>query len=383
MTTCFIFAEYFDEEGCLSLRLDQQGDVDAPLLKRPIETLQALQSGARTVIVLPTNLCSLHELALPWLGERKAQAAIPYALEEQLAQPVTSLHVCFDRQYYVDNRYLVVVTDKPYLVHLMQQWDALNLDYDEITLDWFALNQGEACATASTLLVNDQLFKGALSGELAAMYDRQGESTTQCLAFKDSLPALVSKQFTILDERSAVWIAKRLLTGKKMNLCQGELQHNNRQPSFKYWYGLAGILAGVSLACMLFLNVFYLYLLNNKIADVDKKIAAVYHHFFPEAKQVISPKFRVEQLLKAGRASTQSAACWTLLDKLAHAIKGKLSHVEQIRFQHPILSVTLVAKDFASLEALQQRLKEQQVNVTQVQASTEEHHVIATLELSL
>ena len=383
MTTCFIFAEDLDEDGCLSLRLNQQGEVDAPLLKRSIEELKALQAYARTVVVLPAHLSSLHELELPWLGERKAQAAIPYALEEQLAQPVTSLHFCFDRQYYEENRYLVVVIDKTYVVNLMEQLEALNLDYEAITLDWFALRPGEACATAATLLVNDSFFKGSLSGELATLYLNQKDVTTEGMAFKDSLPSLVRKGSKTIDELSAVWIAKRLLAGKRMNLCQGELQHEASQRSLKYWYSISGILAGVSLACFLFFNLFNLYVLNHHIAELDEKIAVVYHQFFPQATQVISPKFRVEQLLKAGHNSAQSASWWALLDKFAHAFKGQSSHVEQLRFQNQVLSVSLVAQDFATLEALQQRLQEQKVKVTQAQASTREHQVIATLELSL
>ena len=96
MTTCFLFARQFYDEACLSLRLDKNGEIDAPLSLRSFQEFKSLQRQSRTIIVLPTERSSLFEIELPWLGERKARAAIPYALEEQLAQNVATLHFAFD-----------------------------------------------------------------------------------------------------------------------------------------------------------------------------------------------------------------------------------------------------------------------------------------------
>ncbi len=383
MTTCFILTERLDEDAYLSVCLDQQGEVVAPLLTRPIEELKVLQKQARTVIVLPTHLCSLHEIELPLLMERKARAAIPYALEEQLAQSVTSLHFAFDRQFYQDNRYLVVVMDKLYIAHVISTLKSLDLDFDEITVDWFALHPAEAAARPGALLVNDPLFKGALRGDLATLYLNNPEKTSTLLAFNDSLPSVVREESTQLDEPSALWIVRRLSQARMMNICQGEFQHDTKQKSLKQWYSIAASLVGVSVVCWLVLNGLYLHTLNTHIEDLDKKIAVVYQQFFPEAKQVISPKFRVEQLLKAGNTANQSGVLWTLMDKFSQAFKPQQSTVQQIHFQNQTMSVTLVAKDFAALETLQQRLQQQQIKVTQAQASSEKHHVLATLELSL
>jgi general secretion pathway protein L len=383
VTTCFIFTKHFDDEQCLCLRLDENGQVDAPLAVRSMNELRLLQNNARTIVVLPTESSSLHEIELPWLGERKARAAIPYALEEQLAQDVLTLHFAFDRKHYQNHHYLVGVTDKQLLVDLIAKFDALNLRFDLLTLDWFALNEGEACVTEYGLLIHDNLFKGALRGELADLYLSNIQRNAQLFAFNDSIPLLQKLNVISIDNLSSVWVAQRLLQSNMMNLCQGELQHDTRQQSSKQWYWVSGMMASLLVVSIFLFKGIYLHSLNTHITDIDKKIAVIFREFFPEAQQVTSPKFRISQLLKSGSVTSDTSSLSIMLDKLAHAVSGSQMTINQFHFQNQVLSVMLVSNDFAALEALQQRLQQAQVKVKQDQASSQEKQVMATLELSL
>lgn len=383
MATCFLFTEQFNEEQCLCLRLNQDGQVDAPLASRPFSEIRSLQANAHTIVVLPTACSSLHTVELPWLGERKARAAIPFALEEQLAQSVQTLHFSFDRAHYQQGSYLVVATDKQFLMDLMTRLDALDINFDAMTLDWFALNDNEAFITKNSLLVNDNLFKGALSEELFSVYLNNGNKTSQIFLFKDSIPLLVNENDGIIDSASHEWIAKRLLQKDIMSLCQGELQHDTRQQTTKQWYFASAVVAGALLVSIAVFKILYLHSLTKRIDQIDQKIAVIYREFFPQAHQVISPKFRIEQLLKSGRASNELSSFWPLLDTFAKAYKSSQFTIEQFRFQGKILSVTLLSNDFAALETLQSYLQQEGIKVTQAQASSHEHKVLATLELSL
>lgn len=383
MATCFIFTQHFDEEQCLCLRLDEQGQVDAPLAVRSIHDTRVLQLDARTIVVVPSQSSSLHEVELPWLAERKARAAIPYALEEQLAQNVTTLHFSFDREHYKNNRYLVAVTDKQFLVDLMTKLEKLTINFDIITLDWFALKDHEVCVTEDGLLIRDSEFNGALNGELAAIYLATDEKKLQYLTFQDSTSVLNIKNSAHVDSLFLVWAAQRLVQFDPMNLCQAELTHDMRQTGIRHWYYGAAIIASVLLISVLFIDMLYLHSLTTRMTDVDKKIAVIYREFFPQAKQIVSPRFRITQFLTAGLSSNETASLWSLLDVLGHAFKGSSVTIEQLRFQNRVLSVTLVSDDFASLERFQQRLQQGKVKVRQAQASTQEQKVVATLELSL
>jgi len=393
--TCFLFAKHFDDEHGLSLRLDEFGQVQDSLMRRTLDDIRLLQVNAQTIVVLPTELSGLYEPELPWLSDQKARAALPYALEDELAQPVTMLHVAFDRIYYQDGRYLVAVMDKQILIDLMNKLDRLHLHFDVITLDWFALNPGEVCVIEDNILIHDAAFKGALSIELLDKYLKQQTTYSHILVFNDSLPLSHADQFTHVDRVSYAWIAERLSKQKPMNLCQGEFQHNTNQQRTKRWYQLAAILGGVWLVGLLVMNAVMLALLHHQLADYDNQIAVVYRQFFPDAQHVISPKFRIGELLKKNQSS-QDALLWRLLEKLACAAfpnqslpaqsKDTLSDdnvtIQRIRFQNKTVSVTLACKDFATLEQIQARLQREHVTVHQVGAATQENQVVATLELT-
>ncbi len=52
-----------------------------------------------------------------------------------------------------------MVTDKTLLINLITMLQALELKFDAITLDWFALQENEAFVTESGLLIHDKILK--------------------------------------------------------------------------------------------------------------------------------------------------------------------------------------------------------------------------------
>ncbi len=382
MATCFLFTQNGTEDQYLTLRLDEQGQLDATLERRSLDALKTLQLNARTIVVLPTEQCSLHSVELPWLADRKARAAIPYALEEDVAQSVASLHIAFDQQYYQNNQYLVAVIDKQSLVDLMTQLDALGIDFDCMTLDWFALRAHEGCVSPTGLLIRDTLFQGALSAAPAALYLESHSSELPIYMFHDSAPERGGASFTQRNGSFYEWAAAQIYQAPAFNLCQGECQHTHSQTSTKRWYQACFALASVWCVSILIFNGMMLHRLNADIRALDQQTAVIYRTFFPDAKQVISPKFRVTQWLKTTHAS-QDKALWPLLDALARAVKTHQMTIKQLHYQDKTLSVTLISDDFAALEDLQRRLQQAHLQVTQAEAVSHENRVHATLELRL
>ncbi|RUR11733.1 type II secretion system protein GspL [Legionella septentrionalis] len=380
MATCFLFIQGMDDENCLSLRLGEDGDVDVPLKTRSFSEIKSLQKDARTFVILPTEVSSLYEVELPWLLERKARAAIPYALEEQLAQNVVSLHFAYDRRHYQNGRYLVGVIDKDYLHNLLAKLAQAGLAFDAITLDWFALKDDEACISETSLLIREEHFKGALSFALASRYLMNKPASLNLFSFSDS-PDLGYSSANKLDSSSQLWIAKRLYEVPFLNFCQGEFQLRSAQYNNRYWYAVGAGLAGTWLVVWLVMNIFNLYFLSKENRKLDEQIAVIYKQFFPEARQVIRPKFRITQLLNSKTGDDNPL--WPLLAKLTQAFNPDEFKIQQFRFQNQALTVTLASKNFAALEQLQQKLQQAGVTVKQTQAASSEQEVLATLELNL
>lgn len=378
MDTVFLFTKHIDSNGCYCLKINSAGELNAPPAQLNFEEIQKLQRGSKTLVIEASTHASFFRLDLPWLPERKARAAIPFALEDKLAQSVEELHFAFDKTRYQNNYYLVTVINKHRIRYIMQLLTEYNIEFTAITLDWFALQPQELCINEATLLVNTDDFKGALSGELADNY-LKNHPEQQPVYFTDSqIPNELS--LPQHQESSYTWIAQRILKTPLMNLCQGDMQHGNKADFLKKRYQIAGALFGLWLISIIVVNAINLYLLTKRTQKIDEQIAVVYHEFFPNAKNVISPQFRISQLLKNSDTEEQNHF-WFLLNQFAKTMNDERFTLEQLRYQNKLLSVTLATTDFASLEKLENELKKLQLKVKQTQASTREQQVVATLEL--
>lgn len=379
MDTLFLFTQHLNNEGCFCLKLSVDGTLTISPAQRSFAEIKTLQQDCDTLVIETGVNASLLTLELPWLPERKARIAIPFALEDKLAQSVDQLHFAFDKTRYENNHYLITVISNQRLRYIMELLNEKDIEFTAITLDWFALKPEELCVSETTLLINTSEFKGVLSGDLASIYLKNNLLPSPLL-FRDSqIPCRTDSAKS--ETSSHVWIAQRIVKIRVMNLCQGEMQHGNKSDSVKKAYLLAGFLFILWLASLILVSTINLYIINKQTTQIDTQIASIYREFFPDAKQVISPKFRIMQLLKNNNNEEQTRF-WFLLNQFAKAINSKQFTLEQFRYQNKTLFVTLTSSDFASLEKLENQLKSLQLNVKQTQASTHEQHVVATLELT-
>ncbi len=385
MAICFLFTQHLSEEGCLSLKLNQQGQIDAPLAQRSFAEIKTLQTSSQTYLVAPAEQFSFHKLPLPWLADKKARAAIPFALEDKLAQNFDTLHFAFDKNYYQNGEYLVVVADKTFLQELIKTFESFSLTFDILTIDWFALKANELAVLESSILVNDDSFQGALTEDLKPFYLEKTSGERTIYRFVDSNQSKLNfRSFNISDikESSYIWLAQQLQRARPMNICQGELHHGSGQSKTRRLYQAAFGMSLLWLIAVITINAIKIHLLNEDIERVDAKIAVIYREFFPDAKQIINPKFRISQLIKSQHNAADSTF-WSLLNKLGEILVGNEITVEQIRFQNQTLTITVATNNFGSLEDLQIKLQQNKVKVKQTQASTKDSQVVSTLELNL
>lgn len=379
MDTCFLFTEYLNDSGCLCLTLSTDGTLKTPAEELGFEQIKALQQDCNTILVESCTRATLLNLELPWLPERKARLAIPYALEDRIAQPVEELHFAFDKMYYHNNQYLIFVIAKQRMLYLMQKMAEQGLRFELITLDWFALEFHQLCISGSNLLINQEDFKGTLANTLAINYLKL-HPLNPPLLFKNSIIEIDDKSVERSTELSYVWIAQKLLKKKPVNLCQGDMQHGETSKWLKKGYKITAALGCFWLLSVLLVNAFILSSLNKKTSELDRHIEVLYRQFFPQAKQVINPKFRISQLIKSNQEENKNRI-WFLMNEFAKTMQDNPVSLQQLRYQNKTLSVTVVSPDFVTLEKLENKLRAQ-LKVNQTEASTHDKQVIATLELT-
>ena len=122
--------------------------------------------------------------------------------------------------------------------------------------------------------------------------------------------------------------------------------------------------------------------INQQIKQIDKQIAGIYFKFFPEAKTVISPRFRITQKLKEGQ-NVSDPRLFVLLNALVSAQQKIAVNLEQLRYQNKNLQATLTSSGFQNIEDFQNELATQGLKVKQIQATTKDNAVHSIVELTL
>lgn len=381
MLTTFIFIAQINEQGYPCLVLDEHGQIVQELLTRDFISIKTLQADSKTIVVLSCQQFSLHDVELSLLSDKKARAALPYALEENLAQPIEELHLSFDRRHHQKGHYLVAVCDRTYFLSLITQLGDHELHYDLITLDWFALKPGESAVFTETVLLNQTAFQGALDWSIAQKYLQPTDNPDSIrYVFQGQTNEVANA--TVCEMSALVWIARRLLEQECMNLCQGAFQQKKHATLIKQWYLLAAALFVTWLVSVFSINAYTLYQDNQQIKTIDTKIAVIYREFFPGATQIVSPRFRITQFLKSNENSND-AALWIVLNKFTKIVYPSTATIQEINWQNHLLLVTLSVHDFNALDTLQNSLKQAGLTVKQTQASKQDDLVVSTLELTL
>jgi general secretion pathway protein L len=368
-------------EGAYCIGLDENNQIITPFKQYSVDDIKELQLDSVIKVVIPSTQATIHTLELPWLGERKSREAIPFALEEQLSQPVSSVHMAFSKAFYQQGHYLVVVVDKQRCMDWIATLHHHGIYFTDMLLDWFALNPHEALITDAGLLVYADDFKGELGASLAKQY-LASHPQQEGIRCRDSHLDLQLAQEKTVKERVGQWIAKRLNKANAINLCQGELTVTTYSAwANSRWVWVLGAFSAWVCSVLLMNGVYWLQL-HHAYTRVNTQITTLYQRFFPNERNVVNPKFRIEQLLKTN-ASTQQRVFWFLLNSLSKVIKQeRQAIVEQVTYHDHILVVTLNCHDFAMLERLENALKRESINVVQVSAASSEHDVTAVLELS-
>lgn len=374
---CFLFLpETPVIETYASLVLDEGGQIIAPFEERDKASFCILQQDAKTFLVLPSTLATLHTLSLPRLPEKKAATAIQFSLEDKLSQPLTEVHLAW---YYdlTNQNYTVAVIDKALLQTYVNELEEAGISYQTIGLDVSALQLNEALSTPHALLLHTATFQGAIPYSLLPLYEPLLKDIT---CFVESNSSVTPPMKIEEIENTKLWIAKRLLQHLPLDLCQGAFYKRPTTSSDKKLYYLTGSL-GLLWLCSLFVTQgILLYQLNNKIKQVDANIAVRYKQFFPTAQHIISPRFRIEQLLKH---QSPSSALWILLDKFAQASQKLTYTLQSCDYKNQKLSLILQVKQFEQLEQLTKSLQNMNIRVKQTQVSQETDHINASLEITL
>jgi general secretion pathway protein L len=330
-----------------------------------VECADQLQ-GRAIVLVLPVEAVSAFLVELPTAKERWVRQALPFAVEEMLAEDVELFHLALGKQQ-ADQRYRVVAIRRALLAGWLARLRALDLAVSAIHVDADMLPLE---ADGQALLLGE---RGLLGGNCELRMAFAAEQWTEMQGMEP--------QWTLLESDAPYQL---LAAGRSeaTDLAQGEFARRADNQAWVIWRP-AAVLLSIGLFLHLSFNLFQALYYEKQADQFAQSSLELYKKLFPEDRRIINLKAQFAEHLKAG--SQSSGGFISLMETASAAMakdKGSIS-VAQIDYSQNRgdLAMQVKAGDFAEVEKLRQRLVDSGLTVQLGSANREEDGVSARVIL--
>lgn len=326
------------------------------------------QPGGDWTLVLPVEAVTSCAVNLPTRKARWLRQALPFAVEELLAEEVELMHLALGEQL-ADGRHRVFAVRRSWLA------------------GWLAL-----CPTAPQVIAVDADLLPGQGTALLPLHGRWllgGENVTrmalQAQDWAQLGPLCVQPQVAWcdpqhpapqpVDESMAVaepfvWLAQQPL---RNNLAQGEFAVQSSNGQWQRWRPLLG-LVGMWLVLQWGFNLAQAWHLQRQADDYAAASAALYQELFPQDSKLVNLRAQFDQHLQAGAGSGQTRLLGLLAQVSgALAAEGGQVQISQVDFSEARgdLAMQVQAAGFAELERLRERLQDSGLAVQLGSASRE------------
>jgi general secretion pathway protein L len=350
---------------------DERGRVLAgpSLAQSPPEAVRSAASAVR--VLVPAEAVLLACVDVPARTREQLQRALPFAVEDQLAEPVEHMQVAAAR--HADGRQWVTAVAQATLKAWMSDLRARGIEADELVAESAALPRE---AQRLVLLVDGarvlaQLPDGrafvcasdALPAWLAQIdtpRDADGRVPVTLYGEGDDANFLglgVSTQHGAGDEAPLRVFARGLRTQAAPNLLSGAYAAQHRgAPARKLWR-IAAALGGAALVLSFARLGYANWQLSRQLDELDARMQAVYREVYPDGRMVPNPAERMRADLGADGQGDDSADALRLIGKVAPVLTASTQYsLTSLEYRNRVLELGLIGSGLAALDGVRETL---------------------------
>ena len=300
----------------------QDGEITTPLNSGSIGELveknkNSIQSTLTITCIIRADNIHLCYQHIPAKNKQRALQAIPYALEEQLAEDIELLH--FSTSNPKNSIFPVAVIKHETLQSLLQKLKEYGISPVNVYADISCLPQEEnswnllhhentinidqhldsivhADSNSFTILLN-QLLQQTTEDHLPDTINIWSDSEENKLQLPDNLPEKINIIHHEYKSSPVSLFSKNLTNRNIINLLQGPYRvvtHSNHW--WKAWK-IAAILAAIALVLEILSGALTLNQLESENAQLNKEITQIYKKSFPQSKRIVNARVQMETKL--------------------------------------------------------------------------------------
>jgi general secretion pathway protein L len=356
--------------------------------------LSSLQqrAGERAITALvPTSDILLKWVNLPAKAGRKVLAAIPYMLEEELSQDISSQFFAMGKK--VNERQAVAVVNKAQMGNWLSQLQQAGLFCTKLVPDCLALpqidNAWSLLELGNQLLLRQDQWSG-VQGEhqwvlpATEHYAKQQSEPVVIANFSDiSLPNMANVE---VQQQSLELPMKLLAQGalaSNFNLLQGQYKAKQQSAGRLRQWRLAASLAVIALLVSLLDRGIELQQLGQQKAQLSSQIESEFKRAFPGTNRIVNVRSQMRQKMEALEQGGGGVSMLGMLAQLTEAFDTARVKPQTLKFdsKRSELRLQAVANNFEALEQFKRLAEQQGFTVQQGAINNKDNQVIGSLSI--
>ena len=351
------------------LVLDAQGNRVGHPQAGPLDAAVSLADQRRLVVLLNGESLLLLSATIPGRNRNTILKAMPYALEDRLAEDIDSLHFALLGKTR-DDQHQVLVANRNWLAARLDALRQAGIEADAVLPDYLALaapaNGEAAVVSANRLLVRQAEGDGYATplDYLAAVWpdvtmapaELHVETTSGEPSALAQLPASWQAAATTVSSDQLLTRLAREAIKLGPGLLQGTLARKREHAGRLRAWRLPAALAGLVLLLSLGLWGTDVWRLQKEQAALDGYSQSLYRRILPDARMTADPRSRIEPLLGGNNDSERTGL--DMIGALGLAL-GDAPGIElqQISYRNQRLEIRVRVPTAERLENLRQSLE--------------------------
>jgi general secretion pathway protein L len=381
---------------------NSEGELTGKISSGSLAELSEAAAEHTTVVLLNSHCLHINQLQLPTQNLQKLLKAVPYAIEEFIADDVENFHFVVARNKH-NSSTSVVGIDKAILKKIIQVFHSANINIEKIIPDALCLaaNDGEqwACLNYKNdsylqtdvkngLIVSHDILPYIVTSKLhdenqnkperILLFSEQDDTTSfdQLRAEKINDAGDIELVNIVYNTHPLVVFCGNYKQAMPLNLLQHDFKPRSKTSGYWQHWRLAASLAAIWLVLHLGLTIFQYSQLKDDNIITRAKIEKIYKKSFPQSRKIVNPRVQMEQKLKELKG-TAGGGNEGLIFLLAESF-GTLTHekdkitLQSLTFRNNRMDIGLEGSNLQAVENLNNNLNNNKKIKSEITSSSSE-----------
>ena len=394
-------------DNCSWSLVNNAGELTTMLSHGSLGDATSIAENHKTIVLLDSTNIHIDSVKLPVKNPQKLLRAVPFALEEHLADDIDELHfitgktgsdgktpVVAIRRHTLNNilelfqqaniKPFAIIPDALCLTANPAQW-AILLQDNQAKVQFDHFDAGDFDREALPLLLKSELQNtDRQATEKIILYTIDGD-TSETEDINESIPEQIELVRVSYNTDPLVIYCGQYKHALSLNLLQNDYKPKSKANINWQRWRFAAALSTLALCLHLGLAGTQYSELQDKNKKLQVAIDNIYKKTFPQSKRIVNARVQMEQKLDElkglGKVSSKTSLITMLSDSSAALSSEKSITLQSINYRNNKIDIEVTGSKLQDIEQLNKKLNKASLNAEIITSSSEKDQVKGNIRI--